>query len=61
MIDMRVIFWVAVALTASSGLAATVLVSRRNPSAARARVADRFAQIALVGASAIIVLLGRGE
>lgn len=61
MIEMRVIFWVVVAMTASSGLAATVLATRRNSSAATARVADRLAQIAVIGASAIIVLLQRQD
>lgn len=59
MIEMRVIFWVAVALTASSGIAATVLAARRNNSAGAGRVADRLAQIALLGASGILLLLGR--
>lgn len=59
MIEMRVIFWVAVALTASSGIAATVLVARRNSSAGAARVADRLAQIAVIGASALILLLSQ--
>jgi hypothetical protein len=59
MIEAKVIFWVAVALTASSGVAATVLAARRHNSAATARVADRLAQIALLGASALILLLGQ--
>lgn len=58
MIEMRAIFGLAVALTASSGLAATVLAARRKSSAGTARVADRLAQIAVLGASTIILLLG---
>ena len=61
MIDMRVVFWVTVALTISSGAAAVVLAGRRNVSAGTMRVADRLAQIALIGASTIIVLLGRQD
>lgn len=59
MIEMRLIFWVAVGLTASSGIAATILAARRNSSAGSARVADRLAQIAVLGASALILLLDR--
>jgi hypothetical protein len=61
MIDMRVVFWLTVALTISSGAAAVVLVGRRNVSAGAMRVAERLAQIALLGASAIMILLGRQE
>lgn len=59
MVEMRVIFWVTVALTVLSGAASVALSARRNGSVASHRVADRLAQIAVVGASAIIVLLDR--
>lgn len=59
MVEMRIVFWVAVVITLLSGLSATVLATRRGSSAASGRVADRLAHIALLGASAIIVLLGR--
>ncbi|MBX3571064.1 MAG: hypothetical protein KF694_01805 [Mesorhizobium sp.] len=57
MVEMRMIFWVTVAITALSGVASAVLAARRNASATSNRVADRLAQIAVIGASAIIVLL----
>ena len=59
MVDTRVVFWVTVVLTVLSGAASIALAVRRNASAASYRVADRLAQIAVVGASAIIVLLGQ--
>lgn len=59
MIEMRTIFWVTVAITVLSGAASAVLAARRNESAASHRVADRLAQIAMVGASAIIILLNQ--
>ena len=57
--EIRVVFWVTVALTVLSGAGSIALAARRNASAASYRVADRLAQIAVVGASAIIVLLGQ--
>lgn len=59
MVEMQMIFWVTVALTVLSGAASAALAARRNGSAASQRVADRLAQIAVVGASAIIVMLDR--
>lgn len=61
MIEMRAIFWVTVALTVMSGAASAALAARRKGSVASHRVADRLAQIAVVGASAIIVLLQRQD
>lgn len=57
MVEMRMIFWVTVALTVMSGAASAALAARRNGSAASHRVADRLAQISVVGASAIVILL----
>jgi len=59
MVEMQMIFWVTVALTVLSGGASAALAARRNGSVASYRVADRLAQIAVVGASAIVVLLDR--
>lgn len=59
MVDIRVVFWVTVALTVLSGGGSIALAARRNASATSYRVADRLAQIAVIGASAIIVLLGQ--
>ena len=58
MVEMRAIFWVTVAITVLSGAASVALAARRNGSVASHRVADRLAQIAVVGASAIMTLLG---
>jgi hypothetical protein len=53
------VFVVAVALTVTSGATAVALVvlgdTRRNPG--QRAVAEKFAQIALVGAAAIVSLL----
>ena len=59
MVEIRVVFWVTVMLTMLSGAGSIALAARRNASATSYRVADRLAQIAVVGASAIIVLLGQ--
>lgn len=59
MVEIRMVFWVTVAITVLSGAASVALTARRNGSAASHRVADRLAQIALVGASAIMVLLDK--
>jgi hypothetical protein len=59
MVPLQIVFIVAVSLTVASGLAATGIVmfgdTRRN-SGQRA-VANKFAQIALLGAAAIMSLL----
>jgi hypothetical protein len=55
----QIVFVTAVALTVSSGLAATSIVllgdTRRNPG--QRKVAEKLAQISLLGAAAIISLL----
>lgn len=55
----QVIFFVAVCLTVASGIAATSIVmlgdTRRNRG--QRTVAEKFAQIAIIGATAIIALL----
>ena len=55
----HIVFATTVALTVSSGLAATSIVmfgdTRRNPG--QRKVAEKLAQIALLGAAAIISLL----
>ena len=59
MIPLQIVFIVTVALTAASGLAAAGLVvfgdTRKN--AGQRAVAQTFAQIALLGAMAIVSLL----
>ncbi len=59
MVPLKIVFTVAVCLTVASGLAAAGIVifgdTRRN-SGQRA-VANKFAQIALIGAAAIMSLL----
>jgi hypothetical protein len=50
---------VTVALTVLGDAGSIALAAGRNSSAVSYRVADRLAQIAVVGASAIIVLLGQ--
>jgi hypothetical protein len=59
MVPVQIVFLVTVALTCASGLAATSIVmfgdTRRN--AGQRAVAERFAQIALIGAAAIVSLL----
>jgi hypothetical protein len=56
----QVIFLVTVGITLVSGIAATSIVmfgdTRRN--AGQRAVAERFAQITLIGAGALIALLG---
>lgn len=59
MIEMRTIFWVTVAITVLSGATSAALIARRNGSAGAHRIADRLAQVAVIGASAIIALMDR--
>lgn len=59
MVEMRVIFWVTAAITVLSGAASATLAARRNGSVRSHRVADRLSQTAVVGASAIVALMGR--
>lgn len=60
MIPDQIVFIVAVLLTVASGIAATSIVmlgdTRRN--AGQRLVAEKFAQIAMIGAVAVIALLG---
>lgn len=55
----QIIFLVAVGITITSGIAATSIVmfgdTRRN--AGQRSVAEKFAQIAMIGATAIVALL----
>ncbi|MBN9242138.1 MAG: hypothetical protein J0I98_05035 [Mesorhizobium sp.] len=55
----QIIFLVAVGITLASGVAATSIVmlgdTRRN--AGQRAVAEKFAQIAMIGATAIVALL----
>lgn len=46
-------------ITMLSGAGSIILAARRNASATSYRVADSLAQITVIGASAIIVLLGQ--
>ena len=59
MLSSNIVFFVTVALTIASGIAATSIVvfgdTRRN--AGQRAVAERLAQIALVGTTAIVSLL----
>jgi len=59
MLESQIVFITAVALTVSSGIAATSIVvfgdTRRN--VGQGNVAEKLAQIALLGAAAIISLL----
>ena len=59
MLTVQVVFIVTVALTVSSGLAAASIVivgdTRRN--LGQRNVAEKFAQIALLGAAAIVSML----
>ena len=59
MVSLQIIFFVTVALTAVSGLAAIAIVmcgdTRRD--AGQRAVAEKFAQIAFIGAAAIVSLL----
>jgi hypothetical protein len=59
MIPLQIVFIVTVGLTAASGIAAAGLVvfgdTRKN--AGQRAVAEKFAQIALIGAMAIVSLL----
>lgn len=47
----------ALVITILSGAAATVLAVSGQPSELRSRIAEKFAEIALVGAGAIMALL----
>lgn len=59
MVPADIVFIVAVLLTVASGLASTTIVmfgdTRRN--AGQRAVAERFAQFAVIGATAIMALL----
>lgn len=59
MVSLQIVFFAVVCLTVASGLAATGIVmfgdTRRDPG--QRAVANKFAQIALIGATAIIALL----
>ncbi len=59
MLSFQIIFFVTVALTVASGVTATSIVVfgdiRRN--LGQRAVAEKFAQIALIGAAAIVSLL----
>ena len=59
MFSLQIVFLVTVGLTVASGLAATSIVvfgdTRRN--AGQRNVAEKLAQIALLGAAAIVSLL----
>ena len=59
MLSFQIIFFVTVALTVASGVTATSIVvfgdTRRN--LGQRAVAEKFAQIALIGAAAIVSLL----
>lgn len=60
MVPLQIVFLIAVCLTVASGIAATSIVmlgdTRRN--AGQRAVAEKFAQIAMIGAIALIALLG---
>lgn len=60
MIPIQIVFLVTVCLTVASGVAATSIVilgdTRRN--AGQRAVAEKLAQIAMIGAVALIALLG---
>ena len=59
MLSLQIVFFVTVTLTTASGLAVTGIVvfgdTRKN--AGQRAVAEKFAQIALIGAMAIVSLL----
>lgn len=59
MIPIQIVFLVAVCLTIASGIAATSIVifgdTRRN--AGHRAVTERFSQITVIGATAIVALL----
>lgn len=59
MVSLQIVFLVAVCLTVGSGIVATSIAifgdTRRN--AGQRAVAERFAQITVIGATAIVALL----
>lgn len=59
MVSLNLVFFATILLTVASGLAATCIVifgdTRRN--AGQRAVAEKFAQIALIGAAAVASLL----
>jgi len=56
--DLRFVLWAAVIVTLVSGTASIVLSARRRGSPVSYRLADRLAQIAVVGASVILATAG---
>lgn len=56
---MTSIEWLIVLITVLSGVASLALAARQDGSAASYRIADRLAQIAIVGASVMMWLLGK--
>lgn len=54
--EMKMVFWAAVAITLASGVASITLSARAYGSAVSYRIADRLAQVAVVGASVVLAL-----
>ena len=59
MIPLQLVFLVTVALTVASGVAAAAIVTFGNTrdNAGQRAVAEKFAQIALIGTGAIVALM----